>query len=130
MSELPEHVRDQVIAHCRSVLPDEGCGYLVGDLATGRVDRFVAITNSAPSPTRFVLDPHEQLEVERSLDATGDDVVGVAHSHPSGEPVPSSIDVADAAAFDPFGVLIHAVASPRTGEVRLYSIVDGEVTLR
>ena len=126
MSELPEAVVAAIIEHCRSTLPNEGCGYLVGDLDTGRIDRFMPIANAAASPTRFVFDPHEQLAAEMAIEAAGEQVMGIAHSHPTGEPVPSATDIADAAAYDPFGVFVHVIVSPTTGEARRYRMVDGE----
>ena len=111
----------------RSALPNEGCGYLVGDPASGRIDRFVPIPNAAASPTRFVFEPQAQLAAEMAIEAMGEEVVGIAHSHPTGEPELSATDVADAATFDPFGVFVHAVVAPSTGEIRWFRIVDGRV---
>ena len=116
-------VRDELVAHCRAGLPAEACGYLVGE--PDHVVRFVPLTTAAASPTRFVLDPHEQLAVERELEAAGETVVGVAHSHPTGDNVPSAVDVADAAQFDPLGAWLHVVVSPRSGSVRAFRIADG-----
>ena len=127
MSEISEAVRTALIEHCVAALPNEACGYLVGDPAVGRVDRFVPITNAAASPTRFRFEPHEQLAAERTIDEAGEQVVGIAHSHPTGEPVPSAVDVADAAQFDPFGTLLHVLVSPERGEVCTYRIVDREI---
>ena len=127
MSEIPEAVRTALLEHCLAGLPNEACGYLVGDPETGRVDRFVPITNAAASPTRFRFEPHEQLAAEQAIDAAGEQVVGIAHSHPTGEPVPSAIDVADATQFDPFGTLLHVLVSPQRSEVRAYRILDGEI---
>lgn len=127
MSEIPEPVRTALVEHCRAALPNEACGYLVGDPATGRVDRFVPITNAAASPTRFRFEPHEQLAAEQAIDEAGEQVVGIAHSHPTGEPSLSAVDVADASQFDPFGTLLHVLVSPERGDVRAYRIVDGEI---
>ncbi|MEM9521533.1 MAG: M67 family metallopeptidase [Actinomycetota bacterium] len=121
----PSAVRD-LVAHCRAEVPNEACGYLVG-AAPGEVSRFVPIANAAASPTRFVLDPAGQLAAEQAVDAAGEQVVGIAHSHPAGEAVPSSIDIADAARYDPFGVFVHAIVEPDPGVVRWYRIVDGAV---
>ena len=127
MSEIPAAVRDALVEHCRAALPDEACGYLVGDPETLRVERFVPITNQAASPTRFVFEPHEQLAAEQAIEAAREQVIGIAHSHPVGEPVPSAVDVADASNFDPFGTLLHVLVAPGRGEVRAYRIVDGEI---
>ena len=78
MSEIPETVQAEMLAHAKACLPNEACGYLVGDSATGRVQRFVPITNAAGSPTRFVFEPHEQLAAEQAIDAAGEQVIGIA----------------------------------------------------
>ena len=126
MPEIPDSVVVALVEHMRSVLPNEGCGYLVGDAETGRIDRFVPITNAAASPTRFLLDPHEQLAAERAIDDAGEHVIGIAHSHPEGENEPSATDIADAAQYDPLGVFVHAIVDPQRGSVRRFRIFDGK----
>ena len=127
MSEISETVRAEMLAHAKACLPNEACGYLVGDSAAGRIRRFVPITNAAGSPTRFVFEPHEQLATEQAIDAAGEQVIGIAHSHPNGEPTPSAVDIDDAGRFDPFGILLHVVIAPTTGEIRSHRIINGEV---
>ena len=106
-------------------MPDEGCGLLVGDEA-GVIVRFVPISNAADEPaTRFVLAPAEQLAAEQAIEAAGEQVVGIAHSHPTGEAKPSAVDIADASRYDPFGVFVHAIVEPDPGVVRWFRIVDG-----
>ncbi|MEM8708071.1 MAG: M67 family metallopeptidase [Actinomycetota bacterium] len=128
MSEIPGAVREALLAHADACLPNEACGYLVGDPETGRIDRFVPIQNAVASPTRFVFDPHEQLAAERSIETAGERVVGIAHSHPTGAAQPSAVDVADATRFDPFGTLLHVVIAPSSRDVRAFRILDGEIT--
>ena len=127
MSEIPETVRAEMLAHAKACLPNEACGYLVGDSPAGRIQRFVPITNAAGSPTRFVFEPHEQLAAEQAIDAAGEQVIGIAHSHPNGETAPSAVDIDDAGRFDPFGMLLHVVIAPTTGEIRSHRIINGEV---
>ena len=95
--------------------PQEGCALLIGE----RVDRgwqlqsiwpcvnvwrlgmeaFVEESGEGPSgrgtpsrQTRFAIDPREQLHAQRWASARGLAVIGSAHSHPDGEPVPSMTD--------------------------------------
>ena len=126
MSEIPETVRAEMLAHAKACLPNEACGYLVGDSPARRIQRFVPITNAARSPKRFVFEPHEQLAAEQAIDAAGEQVIGIAHSHPNGEPTPSAVDIDDAGRFDPFGMFLHVVIAPMTGEIRSHRIIDGE----
>ncbi|HAB57826.1 MAG TPA: peptidase [Acidimicrobiaceae bacterium] len=119
-------MRAKMLVHAKACLPNEACGYLVGS-ETGRIQRFVPITSAAGSPTRFVFEPHEQLAAEQAIDAAGEQVIGIAHSHPNGEPLPSAVDTADAGRFDPLGILLRVVIAPTTGEIRSHRIINGEV---
>ena len=74
-----------------------------------------------------MFEPHEQLTAEQAIDAAGEQVIGIAHSHPNGEPTISAVDIADAGRFDPFGILLHVVIAPTTGEIRSHRIINGEV---
>ncbi len=89
--------------------------------------RFIPLPNAAASPTRFILDPHEQLAAERAIDAVGEIVIGIVHSHPAGDNSPSAVDVTDAERFDPLGMWLHVVVSPVAASVRAFRIVAGEV---
>lgn len=115
-----------LVAHSRAALPNEACGYLAAD-TEGRVVRFIPIANAAASPTRFVLEAAQQLAAEQAIEAAGQTVAGIAHSHPTGAAEPSATDIADAGAYDPFGVFVHAIIEPGPGVVRWFRILDGEV---
>lgn len=74
--------------------PEEGCG-----LAVGRDDRvleIIHVTNILHSPIRYRMAPHEQLEAFEKMDRQGWVLIAIFHSHPSGPPVPSLTDVAEA----------------------------------
>jgi proteasome lid subunit RPN8/RPN11 len=83
-----------------------------------------------PTPTtRYVIDPREQLKAFRAIEAAGEELVGIYHSHPVSEPIPSPTDRAEAHYPDAFYILI----SLRTGkpEVRAFRIApEGEGTSR
>lgn len=76
--------------------------------------------------SRYVIDAREQLAAFRDMDARGEELVAIYHSHPVSPPSPSSIDLAEAHYPDAFYVLV----SLRTGqaEVRAYRITDGSVS--
>ena len=116
-------VAEALVAYCRAELPIEACGYLVGE--GEHVERFLPLRNAAGSPTRFELDPHEQLAAERALEEAGEVVIGVAHSHPAGENTPSGTDLADAARFDPLGAWIHVIVQPSSESIRAFRLLDG-----
>ncbi|MBM5802850.1 MAG: M67 family metallopeptidase [Cyanobacteria bacterium K_DeepCast_35m_m2_155] len=77
--------------------PAEGCALLLGSAAAcTRVQQIWPCLNCWPDPAqrhrRFALDPREQLHAQRWCRQRGLGVIGVAHSHPSSDPVPSELD--------------------------------------
>jgi len=95
MLTLSRAVYDAVIDHARTGAPEEVCGVLGGDHGDGEseVDRALRATNVADSPrTAYELDPAEQLDLMRTVEDAGREVVGFYHSHPAGPPTPSETD--------------------------------------
>lgn len=118
----PDQLR-QVIAHCQREAPNEACGFLSG--LDGRVAAVHPMTNIEPSPVSYLMDPREQIKVFRELDARGETLVAIYHSHPAGRPFPSRKDID--MAFYPES--IYLIVSLEEGvEVRAFRIVEGQVT--
>lgn len=78
----------------------------------------------ATPTTRYLIDPLEQLKAFRAIDAAGEDLAGIYHSHPVSQPYPSPTDRAEAHYPDVFYILV----SLRTGqaEVRAFRIDTDE----
>jgi proteasome lid subunit RPN8/RPN11 len=87
----------ELVGHAYDGLPDEACGLLGGDPATGRVEVFVATRNADASSRTFSLGPDAWRLVDDVIDARGLGIVGVVHSHTHTEAYPSPTDVAQAA---------------------------------
>jgi proteasome lid subunit RPN8/RPN11 len=81
----------------------------------------------ATPTTRYVIDPREQLKAFRTIEAAGEELVAIYHSHPVSQPYPSPTDRAEAHYPDAFYILV----SLRTGkpEVRAFRI-DSEEFVR
>ena len=125
-----EHV-DAMIAHARKDHPDEACGVAVGPEGSDRAERLVQMTNAERSPTFFRFDPAEQLQLYKELDAAGEEIVVVYHSHTATEAYPSRTDISLAAEPQAHYVLVSTAESPDGDgpvSVRSYRIVDGAVT--
>ena len=74
----------------------EICGLLVG--RDGTTTATVPCRNVAADPhRRFEIDPAALLAAHRGARASGSAVIGHYHSHPTGAPVPSACDAAEAA---------------------------------
>ena len=87
---------DDLIAHARSVFPDECCGILIGSREGLRsiVDRLARATNIAAGDRArsFQIDWTTLFETLRRARRESTDIVGFYHSHPDGTSEPSRRD--------------------------------------
>lgn len=90
---LDDETEAQMIAHCLRAYPDEGCGLLAGDLATGRVLRCYAMRNAAESSRLYAIDSIDLLHADKDAESSGATLFGVFHSHTHTDPYPSPTDV-------------------------------------
>lgn len=117
-------MRDEIVAHARAEAPKEACGLLAG--RDGRPTRIIRCANVHPSPvTRYSIDPHEQLRAFRDMEANGEELLGIYHSHPVTQPYPSPTDRAEAHYPDAFYVLVSL--RDATPELRAFRVRDGWV---
>lgn len=82
---------DQIVAHARRDHPDECCGVIAGK--NGTATRLFEMTNAERSPTGFVFDSAQWLQVYRAIDDADEDLLVVYHSHTMTEAYPSRTDV-------------------------------------
>ncbi len=83
-------MRDQVARWA----PEEACGLLAGQ-APGQVESVFPVANRLHSPSRFEMDPHEQLRAFLDIEAADLELLAIYHSHPHGPPEPSPTDRAE-----------------------------------
>jgi len=100
----PAHVRLAVNAHralhaaARRAAPAEACGLLAGTCVAGprgtvaAVAAFVPLRNLAAGPAQFRCDPVEFARAHAALGRQGLQLLGFAHSHPTG---PAALSAAD-----------------------------------
>ncbi len=81
-------------SHVEACRPLEGCGLLAGTQDV--VEQVIPIANQANSPTRYRMDPLQQLRAFESIEAQGLELLGIYHSHPTGPDRPSATDIAEA----------------------------------
>lgn len=93
--QIPDPVIQQIESFARARFPEESCGLLVGR----REDDVIKVLsaresqNVAANPClHFEVDPRLRLRLQRELRGQFLEVVGVFHSHPSGDPSPSKVD--------------------------------------
>jgi proteasome lid subunit RPN8/RPN11 len=104
--------RDTIARHAAEASPEECCGLLIADRAT--IVSAVPARNIASEPRRrFLIDPADHFTAIRTARAAGLIVIGAYHSHPRGEPRPSSTDLAEAFDDPDF---IHLIVRPGAGD--------------
>lgn len=81
-----------ILAHIKSTAPHEACGFIAG--INGSSHGVFPVTNILHSPTRFKMNPEEQLSAMLSIQEFGWEILAIYHSHPSGPPTPSPTDIA------------------------------------
>jgi proteasome lid subunit RPN8/RPN11 len=93
--QLPRHIREDMFAHARCELPNECVGLLAGVISggMGRVVKRYPLVNAAASPREYLSQPESMFAAYRDMRERGLEILGVYHSHPSSDPVPSRTDL-------------------------------------
>ena len=123
---LTRDVWAQMVGHAYDGLPDEACGLLGGDPASGKVRVFYPCRNAAASSRVYTVDPRDHLAADRDAERRGLELVGVMHSHTHTEAYPSPTDVAQAP--DPTWHYIIVSLKADAPVLRSYRIVDGTIS--
>ena len=126
MLRLTRDAYAAMVGHAYDGLPDEACGLLVGDPATGRTARFEPTENEARSSKLYTVPAKDFLRIDRAAGADGLEVIGVVHSHTHTEAYPSPTDVAQAP--DPSWHYVIVSLRDEAPMLRSYRIVDDAIT--
>ncbi len=89
---FPSGLYEAIVAHARSVFPEECCGLVAAPSGGGPV-RVIPMENALHSPVRYEMNPKEQFQVQKDLRREGLEMWGIYHSHPATRPYPSETDV-------------------------------------
>ncbi len=125
MLRITRSVYEAMLAHLQAVYPLEGCGILggVGDTA----GQHVAIDNILQSPVAYEMDPLQQIQAMMTIEAQGQEIIAIYHSHPAGPAHPSPTDVA--LAYYPDSVYVIVSLTDQTAPtVGAFRIGDGRYT--
>ncbi|MBY0227678.1 MAG: M67 family metallopeptidase [Gemmataceae bacterium] len=91
---VPASVHEALVAHARTELPNECCGLLAGKKGEAwRAEAYHPLVNSLASPVEYASEPRSMLAALRAIDAAGQELLAVCHSHPTSAPVPSRKDL-------------------------------------
>lgn len=126
MLSLTEDVWHEMVGHAYGGLPDEACGLLAGDPATGSAVAFYPCRNAAESSRVYTVDPRDHLKADRDAEGRGLEIIGVMHSHTHTEAYPSPTDVAQVP--DPAWHYVIVSLKRESAVLRSYLIADGAVS--
>jgi proteasome lid subunit RPN8/RPN11 len=123
--KIPSEMLDRMVEHARREAPNECVGVL--GVRDGEARLLVEAENARHSPLAYEIAPQELLRVHDRLDEDDLEVGAIYHSHTRTEPVPSQTDIN--LAFYPEALyIIVGLASGEEPDVRVFRIVDGEVS--
>lgn len=111
---LPIWLRSALLRRAAASPGAEVCG-LIGARDQQPVSHY-PIANVAPTPaTRFLMDPAGQIAALRAMRETDEVLWAIYHSHPEGAPVPSAVDLREAAYPEALYLIIGLQAEPTIG---------------
>jgi len=85
---------ESMLREAERLAPQEACGLGAG--RDGYLQVVLPVNNELHSPTRYRMDPVEQLMAFQWIDENGLDLVAIYHSHPEGPGEPSETDRSEA----------------------------------
>jgi proteasome lid subunit RPN8/RPN11 len=127
---MPQEIRvraeivEEMMRIARSEPRLECCGLLAG--VGGVITKIFPAKNALASPTAYDVAPQELFQLFRRIREEGLEHLGIYHSHPTSENVPSPRDI-ELAAYpnEAYFIISPLPAAPRP--VRAFSIRDGHV---
>jgi len=123
--KISQALIDEMVAHAREDLPNECCGLVGGK--EGRATTVYPMRNEFESPLRYKLDSKDNLRVNNEMDAAGEEMVGVYHSHTKSEAYPSQTDVNEAEPWPEPMYLIVSLADSQRPVVKGFWLRDKKI---
>jgi proteasome lid subunit RPN8/RPN11 len=117
-------VLDAMLAQARAEWPGECCGLLAG--AQGVISEILPTPNQLKSETEYLIPPQELIAALRSIRERGLAHLGIYHSHPHSENIPSRRDIQESG----YPPCVYFIVSPHaeTRAIRAFRIRNGQVT--
>jgi proteasome lid subunit RPN8/RPN11 len=122
---VTSNVLRKLLAGARRDPAHESCGLLAGRGV--EITNIFAAQNSLASSTAYEIAPQELFSIFRKIRAENLELLGIYHSHPQTENIPSPKDIAQAYYPD----AIYFIISPRLDAptpIRAFRIRDGNYT--
>ncbi len=124
---ISDALHKQIRTHLESTFPNEGGGFLVGNLNSAQriIEEVHPVENIFEKEEqfhRFLAETGAFQRIEDDADARGLSLLGYYHSHPDSPAVPSEFDRVHAWPF--FAYLIVSVRSGKAAESRLWELSE------
>lgn len=89
---MPLALADELLRHARAEVPNEACGLLAGNAATGTASAYHPARNADASPYVYTVHPDDLVRIVLGIEEQGCDLVAIFHSHTRSAAVPSPTD--------------------------------------
>lgn len=91
---LSQAQKELLLAHASKWSPNESCAILFGRIEEGKniVEEVFLAENTDESPVNFTISNEELLKAYKMAEQKKLDIVGIFHSHPNSDTLPSSTD--------------------------------------
>ena len=125
---LTRALAGELLAHARAEVPNEACGLLAGDLASGVATAYHPARNADASPYVYTVHPDDLVRIVFAIEDAGQDLLAIFHSHTHTPAVPSPTDRRQARYPDAFYLLVTLSDPDATPaeSLRAWRIRDGE----
>jgi len=127
--EIPQALVRAIEDHARETYPEECCGFLIGDATEPRrvvESRRARNTAKEERGRRYTIDPLELLHADDAARASKLDLIGIYHSHPDHDAVPSEFDRSRAASWYTYVILSLENGDPKDLTAWMYDEGSGK----
>ena len=122
--KISRQMVDEMIAHAREEAPNECCGMIGG--VDGQAMSIHRTRNAEASPFRYSIDAQELLDTYNEIQASGQDLAAIYHSHTGSAAYPSQTDINLAGWPDTVYVIV-SLQDSEDPDLRGFWIRDGEI---
>ena len=116
---------DEIVAHARAEAPNECCGLVSG--RDGAATEVFRARNEMASPLAYNVHPQDLLRITGEIDARGEELAAIYHSHTKSPAEPSQTDINLAANWPDPVYLICSIAEPDAPVIRGWQLRPGEI---
>ena len=120
---IEDHVVELIKFEAQNTYNEECCGFLFGndENENRRILSALPVDNKQEDGRRkFLIDPLDYMKAEEKAEKGGVKLLGVYHSHPDCDPIPSEHDLSQALPF--FSYIIVSVFQGKVKELRSWQL--------